>query len=192
MYILKSPSIAFKGQNAWEQFLSTHPTKECDTKIIKYELNKWNFNPRTPQKSATAVEAFSDALRMISIHAPYKRVRLFPASSLFRSSSHFNPRTLQESATPTQGTYSFSNGISIHAPYKRVRLKGEVGADGYKPFQSTHPTKECDYISRAAALPSCYFNPRTLQESATRLRERCVMLRLISIHAPYKRVRPQS
>lgn len=58
-----------------------------------------NFYPRTLQESATAVEAFSDALRMISIHAPYKRVRHLRHRGDQRQPRNFNPRTLQESAT---------------------------------------------------------------------------------------------
>lgn len=75
-----------------------------------------NFYPRTPQKSATAVEAFSDALRMISIHAPYKRVRLAHACSAICWLIYFNPRTLQESATAIYSkkiTFSQYIGLKI-------------------------------------------------------------------------------
>ena len=34
-------------------------------------------------------------------------------------------------------------------------------------FQSTHPTRECDSNAGRAVQSSQYFNPRTLQESAT-------------------------
>ena len=58
---------------------------------------------------------------IISIHAPYKRVR--PTSLIRRTGSlNFNPRTLQESATELTLQNFKALPISIHAPYKRVRL----------------------------------------------------------------------
>ena len=83
-------------------FQSTHPTRECDA------------------GHHVTYDDFSD----ISIHAPYKRVRL----------------DLREELRERYW-------ISIHAPYKRVRRMVE------------HET---------AVLR--YFNPRTLQESATQQR----------------------
>ena len=82
-------------------------------------------------------------------------------------------------------------------------------------FQSTHPTRECDSNAGRAVQSSQYFNPRTLQESATSQRinqslagtdfnprtlqesatneqRENFMYTDISIHAPYKRVRPWS
>ena len=79
-------------------------------------------------------------------------------------------------------------------------------------FQSTHPTRECDCFTDRLTIGFLYFNPRTLQESATAittwlrpcnfdfnprtLQESATSGHLgkfpsgsISIHAPYKRVR---
>ena len=149
-----------------------------------------NFYPRTPQKSATAVEAFSDALRMISIHAPYKRVRrhflehqryvthisihapykrvrLTNVRNFLLCWYNFNPRTLQESATAKLREKLYGGSISIHAPYKRVRLSRRIC--------QKHAAK--------------HFNPRTLQESATTTYNLSQLAIFISIHAPYKRVR---
>ena len=82
---------------------------------------------------------------IISIHAPYKRVR--PTSLIRRTGSlNFNPRTLQESATGC-----FFRLI----PYFIIT------------FQSTHPTRECDGTDAAKFQGPANFNPRTLQESAT-------------------------
>ena len=144
MYILKSPSIAFKGQNAWEQFLSTHPTKECDTKIIKYELNKWNFNPRTPQKSATAVEAFSDALRMISIHAPYKRVRLNCPQCIIDVFIFQSTHPTRECDPKNRTLRSLSATFQSTHPTRECDLNGLSTPFTKSTFQSTHPTRECD------------------------------------------------
>ena len=61
---------------------------------------------------------------------------------MFRN--NFYPRTLQESATG-ENRYNVAKMI----------------------FQSTHPTRECDWVTVSLFTPSNYFNPRTLQESAT-------------------------
>ena len=102
------------------------------------------FNPRTLQESATAWTTWGKSAWNISIHAPYKRVRLrhsVPKLGLI----YFNPRTLQESAT------FWATGLLIPLTL----------------FQSTHPTRECDAICLFIAKTDFYFNPRTLQESAT-------------------------
>ena len=58
--------------------------------------------------------------------------------------------------------------ISIHAPYKRVRLKGietiNCPADYFNPrtLQESATVRLADFM-----LTANYFNPRTLQESAT-------------------------
>ena len=82
--------------------------------------------------------------------------------------------------------------ISIHAPYKRVR-PGNDFSNTFKKviFQSTHPTRECDGCSNVKATSFLiYFNPRTLQESATLGFVELFVIKVnISIHAPYKRVR---
>ena len=128
------------------QFQSTHPTRECDG--LHHQLPDFdhNFNPRTLQESATDRFNLFEPLLKISIHAPYKRVRLASNFSRLISSKYFNPRTLQESAT------SFPNIFSVLS----------------LTFQSTHPTRECDKeVSENVNWPIYYFNPRTLQESAT-------------------------
>ena len=129
-----------------QQFQSTHPTRECD------------------YANGDEIQAVQD----ISIHAPYKRVRL---------------------EMSCRGCYT--NPISIHAPYKRVRLScvafscdvmpvfqsthptrecdvvANFSPPFYDQFQSTHPTRECDGWQNLKASILRYFNPRTLQESAT-------------------------
>ena len=60
-------------------------------------------------------------------------------------------------------------------------------------FQSTHPTRECDIKKPSPKKGLTYFNPRTLQESATHDTLESIDGELaISIHAPYKRVRHQA
>ena len=82
---------------------------------------------------------------------------------------HFNPRTLQESATHEFGHVVDATTISIHTPYKRVRqIVDTSNVDNYV-FQSTHPTRECDKKGKGTKHYERDFNPRTLQESATRL-----------------------
>ena len=81
---------------------------------------------------------------IISIHAPYKRVR-----------PKYRKQVTAEAI------------ISIHAPYKRVRHLGVVARGPQGPFQSTHPTRECDGTDAAKFQGPANFNPRTLQESAT-------------------------
>ena len=82
---------------------------------------------------------------IISIHAPYKRVR-----------PKYRKQVTAEAI------------ISIHAPYKRVRHLGVVARGPQGPFQSTHPTRECDWLLFS-------FDS--------------ILHHHISIHAPYKRVR---
>ena len=171
-----------------------------------------NFYPRTPQKSATAVEAFSDALRMISIHAPYKRVRrhflehqryvthisihapykrvrLTNVRNFLLCWYNFNPRTLQESATAKLREKLYGGSISIHAPYKRVRQPQSRTLALGLIFQSTHPTRECDTVRR-------FIVAFLLQFQSTHPTRECdlsynddLKRHVISIHAPYKRVR---
>ena len=150
-------------------FQSTHPTRECDPQLGGTTTTTLYFNPRTLQESATkggvnsaildmifqsthpTRECDSEKLKLhvnddISIHAPYKRVRLATCLATSLSLSYFNPRTLQESATD-------QFGIAWHISI----------------FQSTHPTRECDDDEYVGFYKSkeWHFNPRTLQESAT-------------------------
>ena len=150
------------------RFQSTHPTRECDKSLIRQTLTITYFNPRTLQESATTVMIGIPKTRLISIHAPYKRVRLATCLATSLSLSYFNPRTLQESATD-------QFGIAWHISI----------------FQSTHPTRECDDDEYVGFYKSkeWHFNPRTLQESATLIKAQARSKYLISIHAPYKRVR---
>ena len=86
--------------SGWVVFQSTHPTRECDPLVIPCQRGDQYFNPRTLQESATAKDVERLQGEIISIHAPYKRVR--PKRPLARArDQHFNPRTLQESATST-------------------------------------------------------------------------------------------
>ena len=85
---------------------------------------------------------------------------------MFRN--NFYPRTLQESATHEFGHVVDATTISIHTPYKRVRqIVDTSNVDNYV-FQSTHPTRECDPQLGGTTTTTLYFNPRTLQESATK------------------------
>ena len=111
---------------------------------------------------------------------------------MFRN--NFYPRTLQESATHEFGHVVDATTISIHTPYKRVRqIVDTSNVDNYV-FQSTHPTRECDPQLGGTTTTTLYFNPRTLQESATMMSMLDSTSRRngISIHAPYKRVRPDA
>ena len=101
-------------------FQSTHPTRECDEIFFSQYSRFLYFNPRTLQESATVLPRYCPCSTIISIHAPYKRVRHFTVSQP-RGFSYFNPRTLQESAT-----WAIAQDL--------VSLL----------FQSTHPTRECD------------------------------------------------
>ena len=71
-----------------------------------------------------------------------------------------------------------------------MRRKEFVRASLATKFQSTHPTRECDISYVQAKSRHFYFNPRTLQESATPVGRNVAFFNKISIHAPYKRVRP--
>ena len=88
-----------KNQMTSNIFQSTHPTRECDKYPGTVPWHLLHFNPRTLQESATAT-IVNDIKKVadISIHAPYKRVRL------------------KRGQIPYGGKI-----ISIHAPYKRVR-----------------------------------------------------------------------
>ena len=189
-YILRLPStFCLRGQNAWEQFLSTHPAKECDDIFPVFLIGNGNFNPRTLQESAT--------VRSTSTPGPftYFNPRTLQESATFDVALvrfcliDFNPRTLQESATqdpytsdtitdefqsthPTRECdrewfhFARTINISIHAPYKRVRPVFQLVQIAANQFQSTHPTRECD-------------------DNGGRFNK----FLNISIHAPYKRVR---
>ena len=149
-------------------FQSTHPTRECDCGWLKALSLPEIISIHAPYKRVRPkYRKQVTAEAIISIHAPYKRVR--PTSLIRRTGSlNFNPRTLQESATLRRGSTWPTRTISIHAPYKRVRLVAF--------FVWFHTS-------------SSHFNPRTLQESATELTLQNFKALPISIHAPYKRVR---
>ena len=102
----------------------------------------------------------------ISIHAPYKRVR--------RLSLIGKIDTLV---------------ISIHAPYKRVRLKARMPALVGDIISIHAPYKRVRHKYSPDQFEIVDFNPRTLQESATRWYRIWARYQPISIHAPYKRVR---
>ena len=81
--------------------------------------------------------------------------------------------------------------ISIHAPYKRVR-RGTVVIRSQIVFYFNPRTLQESATPGYFAKPvrQTDFNPRTLQESATIIESFDHRLgRIISIHAPYKRVR---
>ena len=151
---------------------------------------------------------------IISIHAPYKRVR--PVSlqngsmSLIFQSTHptrecdskkaplavafyfyFNPRTLQESATVSEPVHNLllKQFQSTHPTRECDRQLRRHRRPGRTIFQSTHPTRECDVTVLLFKTCVNNFNPRTLQESATTPPNHFGFCRIISIHAPYKRVR---
>ena len=196
-------------------FQSTHPTRECDWQTSGTFYCAGTISIHAPYKR---VRPYARTLRCwltsISIHAPYKRVRFSRRICQKHAAKHFNPRTLQESATTTYNLTKIAIFISIHAPYKRVRpqLQRRLKASCYfnprtlqesattcnptfnptYQFQSTHPTRECDFTSPLNRQHILNFNPRTLQESATLLLLGSVIVRPISIHAPYKRVRHNS
>ena len=71
-----------------------------------------------------------------------------------------------------------------------MRLGKKVSFTVSETFQSTHPTRECDARSLFEHRWPRNFNPRTLQESATPVGRNVAFFNKISIHAPYKRVRP--
>ena len=102
----------------------------------------------------------------ISIHAPYKRVRLVVLSQRF-----------------------IDHRISIHAPYKRVRPLARC-ARVIKTHISIHaPYKRVRRLAVGLTINTRHFNPRTLQESTTNMAFDDLAFVKISIHAPYKRVR---
>ena len=150
------------------------------------------FNPRTLQESATPSFANTRSVAAISIHAPYKRVRRSkngpPCMALLLFQSTHPTRECDTNILGAKrGSLLL---ISIHAPYKRVRLNVIYIVCQPLLFQSTHPTRECDSGSDRVYLElleisihapykrvrlclfstklwEIYFNPRTLQESAT-------------------------
>ena len=86
---------------------------------------------------------------------------------MFRN--NFYPRTLQESATVIKTIGNVGRVI-----FQSTHPTRECDADEVKAqlsnilFQSTHPTRECDVGPATLGTRITYFNPRTLQESATR------------------------
>ena len=129
-----------------EKFQSTHPTRECDKDYFSVVEYIEDFNPRTLQESATSLIKASKADYGISIHAPYKRVRQ-SCSGIGLPSKVFQSTHPTRECDLTSIKSAFTRlSISIHAPYKRVR-----------PLRPEN-TRLCRR----------YFNPRTLQESATR------------------------
>ena len=105
---------------------------------------------------------------------------------------HFNPRTLQESATYLYARPHFEVRISIHAPYKRVRRLDTYDINGWVEFQSTYPTRECDgsYLTEDFDRDVFQSTHPTRECDHSYAFDDTVRLQ-ISIHAPYKRVRPR-
>ena len=102
-------------------FQSTHPTRECDSDVNIMINRPFRFQSTHPTRECDDIQPVDDDKMLISIHAPYKRVRQ-RAFKRFAKPVYFNPRTLQESATR-------QCGLNCRA----------------KIFQSTHPTRECDF-----------------------------------------------
>ena len=83
---------------------------------------------------------------------------------------YFNPRTLQESATYEQ------------------QARSRLGRY-FNPRTLQESATMLDWLIQPATVN---FNPRTLQESATKDIHGDNASKVISIHAPYKRVRPKA
>ena len=103
-----------------------------------------DFNPRTLQESATCCRRDVWSYIVISIHAPYKRVRLV-ANDLGNFTVDISIHApYKRVRLYIEGQRQLNSIISIHAPYKRVRPgSGYIFSISFL-FQSTHPTRECD------------------------------------------------
>ena len=155
--------------NALVNFNPRTPQGGATPTLHKTLTSPLHFNPRTPQGGATyyqrrrgysigfqsthpargcdAFELFVASHRVISIHAPRKGVRLGNVAQVGRT-YNFNPRTPQGGATNCVAKFVMFAIISIHAPRKGVRhaIKHYKRiADG---FQSTHPARGCDFLTR--------------------------------------------
>ena len=201
--------------NQFFRFQSTHPTRECDS--LNNAKSWWKplyFNPRTLQESATlSTLSIVDDPKFQSTH-PTRECDSQKGQNLSMKKEFQSTHPTRECDNMSGADKYATAVISIHAPYKRVRQCKFFILTIPPKFQSTHPTRECDVKGKYQKDYSRYFNPRTLQESATGAdryhrasqwsfqsthptREcdpRCSTRMLstkISIHAPYKRVRPQ-
>ena len=125
-------------------FQSTHPTRECDSR----RLNLFS-------------------VVYISIHAPYKRVRprlLKNRSLSIIISIHAPYKRVRPTGYRMAGIFNY---ISIHAPYKRVRHRANPRLCGDDCISIHAPYKRVRQWSKGTYYTDLYFNPRTLQESAT-------------------------
>ncbi len=151
----------------------------------------------------------------ISIHAPYKRVRrgtgcaTVTVKAVFQSThptrecdasmdeqngyddifQSTHPTRECDSSKPKVMSLSYGAFQSTH-PTRECDTRWLWHCQPVYTFQSTHPTRECDQDNVAGESRQRDFNPRTLQESATSSSRHDVLINVISIHAPYKRVRP--
>ena len=167
-YILRLPStFCLRGQNAWEQFLSTHPAKECDDIFPVFLIGNGNFNPRTLQESATIVVFEIAECLEISIHAPYKRVRPSCREVLIQSSLISIHAPYKRVRLDIQSHVAVGKIISIHAPYKRVRPRYSRCIKGLRNFNPRTLQESATQSLSRDDKHVCDFNPRTLQESAT-------------------------
>ena len=81
---------------------------------------------------------------VISIHAPHEGVR--------RGGTGLSRK---------------GNVISIHAPHEGVRRERQVKQQRIVQFQSTHPTRGCDFPAVHVDIVIHHFNPRTPRGGAT-------------------------
>ena len=119
----ESATIPVQTSSAIKAFQSTHPTRECDAKelLLKQLQNEISIHAPYKRVRLANICLYCSSPR-ISIHAPYKRVR-------------------RGWLTLVLQTFL----ISIHAPYKRVRRQiTGITTQSKELFQSTHPTRECD------------------------------------------------
>ena len=106
-----------------------------------------------------------DAYVNISIHAPHEGVRQNVGSG-HNKISYFNPRTPRGGATNSHSVFTSCVVFQSTHPTRGCDFVSSLSPSP-EEFQSTHPTRGCD-ITILPILPLVrYFNPRTPRGGAT-------------------------
>ena len=125
-------------------FQSTHPTRECDGITPSNRRHQLDFNPRTLQESATRTISTGAGGKLFQSTHPTRECDI-------RGTQKVIINMIFQSTHPTREC----DFLTLLGPYRK------------HTFQSTHPTRECDVSVLSRKCLTTYFNPRTLQESAT-------------------------
>ena len=168
-------------------FQSTLPTRGSDFCIFQRQHIAVDVSIHAPHEGERhSGRPCRPDPRVVSIHAPHEGERhedsleALTATNVSIHAPHEGERHRRSL------THMCAGEVSIHAPHEGERRKIIYLWWGFKPFQSTLPTRGSDDCSAGwGYAPSC-FNPRSPRGGATAVTYTPQTLTVVSIHAPHE------